>query len=357
MTIDCNKINLKNGSTGDQVKEVQKYLKYIGYYTSEIDGAYGTKTVSAVKNFQKNKGLFADGIFGPITCKASCINGCDISGNTTRKIYLNTWTDIMTRYNNYTKNNGKEPNICYIDKNNPYEYITNKKYKEMLNRYETYIKEHNNTKPNYVAINKTSVTTTNTATTTTTTTPTNTNYTIFTVSHLCERSGGDCLGQSNSVRCGPHSIKQCLRRFGITGYSEATIAGYAGTTSNGTDHQGLNTAIAKIAQKEGINLKVEWKNFSDLGNTTKERFKKYGDLMTDPDKALFCHVLYRNRYGHYETLKRVNTNNSGLTVANSLGSKCTSTAYCGYMESRSFSTHQSYLSGISQKSICIITKV
>ena len=352
MTIDCNKINLKNGSTGDQVKEVQKYLKYIGYYTSEIDGAYGTKTVSSVKNFQKNKGLFADGIFGPITCKASCINGCDISGNTTRKIYLNTWTDIMTRYNNYTKNNGKEPNICYIDKNNPYEYITNKKYKEMLNRYETYIKEHNNTKPNYVAINKTSVTTTNTATTTTSTVTNG----IYTNNKLCESSGGNCLGQITAYHCGPHSIKQALRKLGITGYSESTIGGYAGTTRNGTDHQGLNTAIAKIAQKEGVTLKVEWKNFSDLGSSRSARFKKLGELLTTPNVSIFWHELYRNQYGHYSLPKTINTNTGGLTIPNSLGSRCSYPAYCGYMESRSMSTQASYIGGISQKSICIITK-
>ena len=78
--------------------------------------------------------------------------------------------------------------------------------------------------------------------------------------------------------------------------------------------------------------------------------------MTDENKAVFHHELYRNKYGHYSILKKVNTNNSNLTVANSLGNKCNSPAYCGYMESRSFGTQQSYLNGISQKSICIITK-
>jgi hypothetical protein len=98
-------------------------------------------------------------------------------------------------------------------------------------------------------------------------------------------------------------------------------------------------------------------NFSDLGNTSKERWKKYGDLMTDDDKAVFHHERYKNRYGHYSVLEQVNTNTMNLQVANSLGSKCGSTSFCGYMETRNCTTQEGYLRGISQKSICIITKV
>ena len=78
--------------------------------------------------------------------------------------------------------------------------------------------------------------------------------------------------------------------------------------------------------------------------------------MTDPNKAVFHHELYRNKYGHYSVLKQVNTKNNNLIVANSLGNRCNYPAYCGYMENRTFSTQSSYLRGISQKSICIIEK-
>ena len=181
-------------------------------------------------------------------------------------------------------------------------------------------------------------------------------YTIFTNTKLCEKQGSDCLGQSTAYRCGPHAIKQALRRFGITGYSESTIGSYAGTTTAGTSHQGLETAIAKIARQEGITLKVEWKNFSDLGDTMVERFRRYGDLMTDDNKAVFHHELYRNQYGHYNVIKQVNTNSNMLIVTNSLGNRCNYPGYCGYMENRSFNTQRNYFGGISQKSICIITK-
>ena len=357
MTIDCTKINVQKGSKDELVKEVQKYLKYYGYYTGNVDGECGNYTVEAIKKFQKANGLVTDGVFGKLSCQKSNLNGKDISSSN-KELKLEVWKDIMKRYDSYVSTYKKEPNICYIDKEHPYEYITNTKYKDIKSRYEDWVKT-NGKEPNIVYITKSNNQSSSSSTNTSanTNTNTNTNYTVFTVSHLCERSGGDCLGQSNSTRCGPHSIKQCLRRFGITGYSEATIAGYAGTTSAGTGHGGLETAIATIARKEGITLKVEWKNFSDLGNSQKERFKKYGDLMTDPNKTVFHHELYRNKYGHYSILKKVNTNTSNLTVANSLGSKCGTYAYCGYMESRSFGTQQSYLNGISQKSICIITKV
>lgn len=181
-------------------------------------------------------------------------------------------------------------------------------------------------------------------------------YTIFTNTRLCEKQVPDCAGQISPYHCACHAIKQILNRLGITGYSERTIGNYAGTTTAGTSHQGIETAIAKIARLEGVTLKVEWKNFSDLGSSSKERWRKYGDLMTDDNKAVFHHELYRLKYGHYSLLKQVNVNSMLLLVQNSLGNRYGS-GYCGYTESRNCSTQESYLNGISQKSICIVTKV
>ena len=56
--------------TSSQVKTVQTKLKNWGYYTGAIDGIYGTKTKTAVKNFQKKNGLTVDGIVGPKTAAA-----------------------------------------------------------------------------------------------------------------------------------------------------------------------------------------------------------------------------------------------------------------------------------------------
>ena len=58
---------LKKGSRGAAVKTLQTELKNQGYYSGKIDGIYGKGTVNAVKAFQKNNSLKADGIAGPLT--------------------------------------------------------------------------------------------------------------------------------------------------------------------------------------------------------------------------------------------------------------------------------------------------
>ncbi len=60
----------KKGSTGNEVIQIQKKLKNWGYYSGEIDGIYGSKTKSAVENFQRKNGLKIDGIAGKNTLDA-----------------------------------------------------------------------------------------------------------------------------------------------------------------------------------------------------------------------------------------------------------------------------------------------
>ena len=43
----------KYGSRGEEVKQIQTKLKRWGYYNGSIDGIYGTKTLNAVKSFQR----------------------------------------------------------------------------------------------------------------------------------------------------------------------------------------------------------------------------------------------------------------------------------------------------------------
>ena len=57
----------KYGSSGKEVTEIQTRLKRWGYYNGAIDGVYGTQTVNAVKYFQRNNGLTADGKCGNLT--------------------------------------------------------------------------------------------------------------------------------------------------------------------------------------------------------------------------------------------------------------------------------------------------
>ena len=59
--------NLKKGSKGDAVKELQKNLTKLGYPVGAIDGVFGSGTLAAVKKFQTDYGLTADGIAGSAT--------------------------------------------------------------------------------------------------------------------------------------------------------------------------------------------------------------------------------------------------------------------------------------------------
>ena len=70
------------GSRGDEVKQIQTKLKNWGYYNGSVDGIYGSKTVEAVKYFQRKNGLTADGIAGTKTLSAMGINNSGSSGAT-----------------------------------------------------------------------------------------------------------------------------------------------------------------------------------------------------------------------------------------------------------------------------------
>ena len=48
LTVDTAAENLRYGSTGSKVREVQQLLKNWGYYTGSVDGIYGSKTRTKV---------------------------------------------------------------------------------------------------------------------------------------------------------------------------------------------------------------------------------------------------------------------------------------------------------------------
>lgn len=58
---------LQRGATGEDVIELQSRLKYIGFYTSKVDGVFGYNTYWAVRIFQDEFGLPVDGVVGPKT--------------------------------------------------------------------------------------------------------------------------------------------------------------------------------------------------------------------------------------------------------------------------------------------------
>ncbi len=67
------------GSTGSEVTQIQTKLKRWGYYNGSIDGVYGSKTLNAVKYFQRKNGLTVDGIAGEKTLAAMGITSTNNS--------------------------------------------------------------------------------------------------------------------------------------------------------------------------------------------------------------------------------------------------------------------------------------
>jgi peptidoglycan hydrolase-like protein with peptidoglycan-binding domain len=64
--MDSNRV-IKRDSKGDDVTALQKTLKQLGLYDGDITGNAGSKTISAVKAFQKKYALTQDGVVGEAT--------------------------------------------------------------------------------------------------------------------------------------------------------------------------------------------------------------------------------------------------------------------------------------------------
>ena len=58
---------LKKGASGNITKLLQEKLVKLGYSTNGVDGIFGSGTYSAVREFQKTRGLSIDGIVGQNT--------------------------------------------------------------------------------------------------------------------------------------------------------------------------------------------------------------------------------------------------------------------------------------------------
>lgn len=149
--MNCLKVNLNINDTGAEVKELQQYLTFLGFYKGNIDGKYGEYTEAGVKRLQSYYDCTSDGNFGSKTCKACGINGQSID-NSIQLIDSETFDNMIERFDEYKKSHKKEANICYIDISNKYRYVSKSKFKDMRKRYEKYIKDHGH-KPNGCYVN------------------------------------------------------------------------------------------------------------------------------------------------------------------------------------------------------------
>ncbi|MDF2540409.1 MAG: putative peptidoglycan-binding protein [Herbinix sp.] len=87
--VDASAALLRKGSKGTEVKTIQTTLMRLGYFTyPKATGYYGTVTEKAVKKFQKDNGLLADGIAGKSTTKllSAKVEARTVSGSALMKI-------------------------------------------------------------------------------------------------------------------------------------------------------------------------------------------------------------------------------------------------------------------------------
>ena len=75
---------MKNGTRGDDVREVQEILISLGYLDGNADGIYGPKTEGAVLAFQQDHSLDATGIVGEGTWNALKEGASDPGSDTTQ---------------------------------------------------------------------------------------------------------------------------------------------------------------------------------------------------------------------------------------------------------------------------------
>lgn len=87
----------KYGSNSSEVKQIQEKLKRWGYYDGEVDGIFGSKTLAAVKAFQKKNGLTVDGIAGEKTLAAMGITSSSSSSNSSSSSTNSNDVNLLAR--------------------------------------------------------------------------------------------------------------------------------------------------------------------------------------------------------------------------------------------------------------------
>lgn len=167
--------------------------------------------------------------------------------------------------------------------------------------------------------------------------------------------GAGHMGQKTSYYCLPHSFRSCMYKFGLK-LDETKIAQVMGTTKKGTGHEGVTYAIKWVKKNYGKEFTCEWKYLSDMGKTTSEQMLALAKLICRNDTDIIVHSQYQYKYGHYETIYKVDVSKKIVYVLNSLGYR-DGIGYKGYVEQRSFDKFKGYINAKKGvQSICIIRK-
>ena len=143
MAININDTLLKNGSTGSEVKELQKALQSAGYDVggTGADGIYGKNTAAAVKQYQKDNGLAVDGIAGKNTLTSLSTNKAktvvDNSAAETKVTEENSDPDVIITQNPIAKKPFEYEDFTYQD------YSAS----DVVNQAHSLLKDHEASKP------------------------------------------------------------------------------------------------------------------------------------------------------------------------------------------------------------------
>lgn len=68
-------MSLQQGSQGKAVGDVQRALTRRGHAITDRGGVFGPDTATAVRSFQSQHGLVADGVVGQVTWQALGLRG------------------------------------------------------------------------------------------------------------------------------------------------------------------------------------------------------------------------------------------------------------------------------------------
>lgn len=365
---------MKSSLIIQEAKEVKAFIeknKKLPLYCTINSNQYSIYTASY---------LFAKLLVTPKNQSINVVNAVNASvtykGAINERVLVNDYRNMIKRFVSYIESNKKVPAYVTTVKSQtkvPYDLFVYCLCKIIVFYY-----NNSDSYPSYCMFNSSDIKNTITTTTTTkktTTTSTSTTKKVVKKSN-CEnpytsaphymQEGCNKLGQCTGYYCAPHSVHQAIKKFGITQFTEKQIAAWAGTTSSGTGHPGINTAIAKISKESGVNLKVQWKNFSDMGDSDKERFENIAKILCKDNTAIIWHILYINGgsgtsgkgFGHYEYIDKINTSTNYVRALNSLGDKNSDGSYKGRLQDRAYSI-QSYFARNTnggQPALCIITK-
>ena len=154
--------------------------------------------------------------------------------------------------------------------------------------------------------------------------------------------------QSTNYYCLPVSVMQAVYELTGIDLSQSWLAKIMGTTTAGTGHQGVAKALTEVNKKYKLNLKHEWKNFSDIG------WDKLAQYVKNPDVAIIIHGgwaelgTWNFEAGHYYTLACINPSKKYAYEIYSLQGAS--------LQKRSFDYLRASMNYISHPSICVITK-